>query len=90
VLFEWTDEKEQQLKKDRGLSFEDVVFHIQNGDILDITDHPNRTKYPNQKIMFLKMEDYVFMVLYVKEQKKFVLKTIIPSRKATNKYLRKT
>ena len=43
----------------------DVVFHVENGDVLDMTNHSNRTKYPNQKIMFLKMRDYVFMVPYV-------------------------
>jgi uncharacterized DUF497 family protein len=85
--FDWSDTKNQFLKNARGVSFEDVVFHIQNGDVLDVIRHPNRTRYPNQNMIVLNMEGYVYLVPYVKERGTRFLKTIVPSRKATREYL---
>ena len=85
--FDWNDEKNELLKSSRGVSFEDVVFHIQNGDVLDIIKHPNAARYPKQNIIVLNMEGYVYFVPYVKERGIRLLKTIIPSRKATKEYL---
>ena len=85
--FDWKDEKNELLKSSRGVSFADVVFHIQNGDVLDIIKHPNAARYPKQNIIVLDMEGYVYLVPYVKERGIRFLKTIIPSRKATKEYL---
>ena len=85
--FDWSDTKNQFLKSARGVSFEDVVFHIQNGDVLDVIRHPNRTRYPDQNMIVLNMEGYVYLVPYVKERGTRFLKTIVPSRKATREYL---
>ena len=89
VQFDWNDEKDEKLRRERGVSFEEVVFHIFNGDILSIVEHPNQRRYAGQKIMFLRMGDYVYMVPYQRQEDVVFLKTIIPSRKATQKYLRK-
>ena len=86
--FDWNDEKNEILKLTRGVGFEDVIFHIQNGDVLDIIKHPNAGRYPNQNIIVLNIEGYVYLVPYVKERGVRSLKTIIPSRKATREYLR--
>jgi uncharacterized DUF497 family protein len=86
--FDWDDEKSRFLEMTRGVGFEDVVFHIGNGDVLDIIQHPNRDRYPDQKILVLDIDGYVFLVPYVKEKGTRFLKTIIPSRKATKEYLR--
>ena len=86
--FDWNDEKNEFLKSVRGVSFEEVVFHIQNGDVLDVIKHPNAARYPKQNIIVLKIEDYVYLVPYVKERGVRFLKTIIPSRKATKEYLK--
>lgn len=86
--FDWNDEKNELLKSTRGVSFEDVVFHIQNGDVLDIIKHPNAARYPKQNIIVLNIDGYVYLVPYVKERGTRFLKTIIPSRKATKEYLR--
>lgn len=85
--FDWDDEKNALLKKTRGVNFEDVVYHIENGDILDIIRHPNASRYPNQEIIVLNMEGYVYLVPYVEREGTRFLKTIIPSRKATKEYL---
>ena len=85
--FDWNDENNELLKSTRGVSFEDVVFHIQNGDVLDIIKHPNATRYPKQNIIVLNIDGYVYLVPYVKERGTRFLKTILPSRKATKEYL---
>ena len=85
--FDWNDEKNEFLKSVRGVSFEDVVFHIQNGDVLGVIKHPNADRYPKQNIVVLNIEGYVYLVPYVKERGVRFLKTIIPSRKATKEYL---
>ena len=85
--FDWDEEKNARLKSTRGLSFEDVVFHIQNGDVLDIVKHPNAACYPKQKIIVLNIDGHAYLVPYVKERGSRFLKTIIPSRKATQEYL---
>lgn len=85
--FDWNDEKNKFLKRVRGVSFEDVVFHIQNGDVLDIIKHPKADRYPKQNIIVLNIDGYVYLVPYLKTRGTRFLKTIIPSRKATKEYL---
>ena len=65
----------------RNISFEEIVFHIENGGLVDSYLHPNRSQYPNQSIFLVKTSDYVYLVPYVEEQDYYFLKTIIPSRK---------
>jgi uncharacterized DUF497 family protein len=86
--FDWNDEKNEFLQSTRGVSFEEVVFHIQNGDVLDVIKHPNVARYPSQNIIVLNIEGYVYLVPYTKERGVRFLKTIIPSRKATQEYLK--
>ena len=87
--FDWNKEKNEHLKKTRGISFEDVINNINVGNLLESIGHPNKEKYPNQKMWVVKIEDYVYLVPVVEDEKKFFLKTIFPSRKATSKYLAK-
>lgn len=86
--FDWNDEKNDFLQSTRGLSFEEVVFHIRNGGVLDVIKHPNPARHPSQNIIVLNMEGYVYLVPYTKERGVRFLKTIIPSRKATEEYLK--
>ncbi len=78
--------KNEWLKKERGISFEDVVFEIINDNILGVSNHPNQEKYPNQKIYSILINEYVYLVPYVENELEIFLKTIIPSRKDTKKY----
>ncbi|RKZ41651.1 MAG: toxin [Gammaproteobacteria bacterium] len=73
--------------QERELSFEKVVSFIKNGHLLDVIKHPNKDKYPNQKIFIVEINDYAYMIPYVESEEEVFLKTIIPSRKATKKYL---
>jgi len=72
---------------ERGVSFEDVVFHIMAGDILDTVDHPNQKSYSGQQIHVIAIEGYVYLIPFVELEEEVFLKTIIPSRKATKEYL---
>jgi len=83
----WNSIKNQQLVAERGVSFEDVIFYIQQGLLLDDIEHPNSKKYPDQRIFVINVDDYVYLVPYVENRKEIFLKTLIPSRKATKKYL---
>lgn len=83
----WNSTKNQQLIAERGISFEDVVFCIQQGRLLDDVEHPNSDKYPGQRLFVVNIDDYVHLVPYVESRKEIFLKTVIPSRKATKLYL---
>ena len=83
MKYDWNPEKNDWLKKERKLSFEQVVFHLSQGDVWKVADHPDQKKYPGQKIYFVIIEDYIYMIPHVIKKEFIFLKTIIPSRKAT-------
>ncbi|MBI4089303.1 MAG: BrnT family toxin [Candidatus Levybacteria bacterium] len=85
--FDWDKEKNEILIKERGISFEEIKVAVDEDIILNDYDHPNQKRYPGQKIMVVKVNNYAYLVPYVKEGERIFLKTIIPSRKATKKYL---
>ncbi|KAA9131478.1 BrnT family toxin [Marinihelvus fidelis] len=82
----WNPDKNARLKSERGVSFEDVVFHILAGDVLDTYEHPNAEKYPDQQVHVIEIEEYVYLVPFVESENEVFLKTIFPSRKATRKF----
>ena len=86
MRYEWIPEKNEWLKKERGVSFEQVIFHLSQGDLWKIADHPDQKKYPGQKIYFVVIDQYIYLVPYIREKDQIFLKTIIPSRKATQEY----
>ena len=85
--FDWNDEKNELLKKTRGVSFEEVELAIALGDLIDRVRHSNPAKYPNQKVFLVKIDNSIYSVPYVEDQEKIFLKTVIPNRKATRDYL---
>ena len=85
--FDWDDDKNAKLRKERGIGFEDVVFHIERGDVLDILDHPNPERYAGQRIFVVRREDYVYLVPFVEDEDTVFLKTVMPGRTATKQYL---
>jgi uncharacterized DUF497 family protein len=84
--FVWNNDKNVFLRAERGISFEDIVFHILAGDIIDTFHHPNQQRYPGQQIHAIAVEDYVYLVPFVESEEEVFLKTIILSRKATKQY----
>ena len=85
--FDWDQQKNAELKRERDISFEEALVAIEEGNILDIVEHPNKKRYPNQKIFVIKINNYAYLVPFAEDDEKLFLKTIIPSRKATKQYL---
>lgn len=86
-LFKWNVEKNESLSKERGITFEEIVQKIESGAKITEMNHPNKDRYPNQKIMIVNIDGYAYLVPFVIDGNEYFLKTIIPSRKATKKYL---
>lgn len=86
--FDWDKEKNKKLKQERGISFEQVTIAIREGKVLDVIQHPNTQKYPNQKMYVVNIDEYAYIVPFVEDEEKYFLKTIVPSRKMTRKYLK--
>ena len=85
--FEWNAEKNEWLREVRGVTFEEMVFHIQAGDLLDVIVHEKSDKHPGQRIFIVNVEGYVCIVPFVESEEAIFLKTVIPSRKMTKRYL---
>lgn len=85
--YKWDFKKNEKLKAERGISFEQIVMHIGRGDVLDLVIHPNQEKYPGQQIIVVEINEYAYLVPFVESSEGKFLKTIIPSRKATRDYL---
>lgn len=86
--FRWSSEKNEALKSARGVSFESIVVAVEAEGLLDIVVHPNKSKYPHQKVLVVSFDSYVYLVPFIEEADHFFLKTVIPSRKATRDYLK--
>ncbi len=84
----WKEEKNNWLKANRNISFEDVELAILENRILDILEHHNKEKYPNQKLLIVEINNYAYVVPYTEIGEDIFLITIFPSRKFTKKYLR--
>jgi len=87
-VFRWDNGKNERLKSERGVCFEQVVILMEREDVLDTIEHPNQQRYPGQKIAVVRIDDYAYLVPYLQESDEIFLKTVIPSRKATDKYIR--
>ncbi len=87
AYYKWNHEKNEKLKAERGLSFEQVILHIERGDLIDVIVHPNQSKYPNQQMLIVKIKTFAYLVPFIEDEVGKFLKTIIPSRKATREYL---
>jgi len=85
--YDWSVEKNEWLEHERGIAFEDVVFHLARGGLLDTIAHPNQRQYPGQRIFIVNVEGYACLVPFVEADEVIFLKTIIPSRKMTKHYL---
>ena len=84
----WNNDKNEKLKKERNISFEDVLYYIEHGKLLAILKHTNTKRYPGQNIYIVEINNYMYLVPFVETENEIFLKTIIPSRKATKKYLK--
>lgn len=87
-VYDWNKDKNLWLKKVRGITFSDIVYQISCGNLLDIIQHTNPEKYPDQKIFIVNIGNYIYLVPFIESKDTIFMKTIVPSRKMTRKYLR--
>jgi len=87
MIYRWDHGKNEKLKSERGISFERIIVAIDSGDLLDILEHHNPEKFPNQILIVVNIENYAWVVPAVIEEEYYFLKTIFPSRKFTDLYL---
>jgi uncharacterized DUF497 family protein len=88
MQYDWDPGKNERLKKERGISFEQILFHLAEGDIWKTAPHPDQVRYTGQRIYFVNVDEYIYLVPHVIQADCIFLKTIIPSRKATRDYRR--
>lgn len=86
MVINWDNDKNRQLKKERSITFEQILVAIESGGMVDVLEHPNKEKYPDQVVILVRINDYVYAVPTVIKKGEFFLKTIYPSRKYTELY----
>lgn len=89
MIFHWDEEKNRRLKRERHISFEQILAAIESGDIIDIMEHPDKARYPGQIVILVDINDYIYAVPTAVQAGEYSMKTAYPSRKYTAKYLRK-
>jgi uncharacterized DUF497 family protein len=87
MQFDWNPKKNEWLKKNRKISFEEIALLLGSGRVWKVADHPNQKKYQNQKVFLVPIDDYVYFVPFVLDEEMIFLKTAFPNRKATKDYL---
>jgi len=87
VQYDWDSNKIGFLKETRNVCFEAIIVHLGRGDVWRVAEHPNQAKYPGQKLFFVSIDDYIYIVPFEERGEVIWLVTIIPSRKATKMYL---
>jgi uncharacterized DUF497 family protein len=85
-IYNWSAAKNEMLVRERGISFERIVFEISMGNEVAMVMHPNQDRYPGQMISVVEVDDYVYLVPFVETESEIFLKAIIPSRKATRQF----
>ena len=85
--FDWNQDKNNLLKAQRGVGFDEAAEAIESGRLLETINHPNQQKYPGQQVFIVEINNYCYNVPFVESENTLFLKTVIPDRKATKKYL---
>jgi uncharacterized DUF497 family protein len=81
--FNWNPSKNRILKRNRNLSFEEIVYLLESGQILGVEANP---VHPDQKIYILEIDHYAVVVPFVETENEIFLKTAFPSRKYSKRF----
>ena len=89
MTYDWNEEKNRQLKEQRGISFEEIVLCIQEDRVVTVLEHPNKERYPGQQLYLIEYKKQIYVVPFVvnADEEVIFLKTVYPSRHYTKKYL---
>lgn len=86
-VYRWDSSKNDKLIRERGISFEEVLLAIEQGHLLDVIENPNQERYRGQRAFVVGIGQYVYLVPFIDRGEEIFLKTVIPSRKLTKRYL---
>jgi uncharacterized DUF497 family protein len=86
VIFDWDPEKNEKIKRERGISFEEIALLLGAGSVWAVAKHWNTEKYPNQRIFLIPIDGRIIAVPFLRDKDRFFLKTAFPSRKMTKLY----
>ena len=78
--YKWNEEKNKQLKKERKISFEEIVNYITNDRVIDIVDNPSSNLIIKNAILLISIIMLGLFLLSKKKKERF-LKTAFQSRK---------
>lgn len=84
----WDDAKNVRLQRERGVSFEEVYYMVEHGNVLDVVSNPNQKRYPGQRMFIIEMKHYAWVIPFLETEEEIFLKTAIPSRKMTKIYIK--
>jgi hypothetical protein len=79
----WNPIKNEWLKRERGIAFEEIAYLIESGQIIGIEENPG---WPNQKMYILEIDNYAVLVPFAENDKEIFFKTAFPSRKYSKLY----
>ena len=80
----WDEDKNSKLKKQRGISFDEVATLILQKKYVAIVKHPKR---PQQRIFLIPIHGYIHAVPFIfDDERNIVLETVFPSRKFNRLY----
>jgi len=75
---DWNGDKNEWLLNVRGISFEDILYHLSHDGLLDIIRHPNQEQYPDQSILIVNVEEYAYLVPFIEDENVIFLKRLFP------------
>ena len=85
--YTWENDKDEWLRRNRGLSFDDVVYHLEQGGLLADIPHPNQVRHPGERLYIVRIGDYAYEVPFYRDGDVESLRTVYPSRKYTRTYI---
>ncbi len=85
-LLLWNSEKDEWLRRERRIGFEDVRSALKEGKLLADLPHPNQARFPAQRVLIVDIRNETYVVPYVADEHAMFLKTIYASRKARRIY----
>ncbi len=88
LQYTWDETKNERLKEERGISFEQVLYHINRGDLIDTVRNPDQRRYPGQRLYIVAINRYAYVVPFDRTGTLVTLRTVYPSREYTDFYLR--
>jgi hypothetical protein len=84
----WDERKDILLQLERGIGFSLIAEKLGRNAYLAVVDHWNQQLHPGQRVFVIDIDGYAHYVPFAETHAMIFLKTVFPSRKATQQYRR--